>query len=243
MSLDDVCMSCSLYRIGLSRLLAMGYDRVVRSGGVWTVCIAAACDGHSMGIFSTAFRDHEVVPSVLLVDMRSFGISSACSVPYDLRLCELFSCIRIDLAEHYIVVCRAAEIAFSVFIPEKVRIDSRHVHCHRIRPCSIRILGAYDEVAKAGTVGRDHVECTFMVTDGRREYTLSGMCVRKRKLGFPVEDMADLLPVHEVLAMIERNTREIMEGACHHVVVISDTAYARVRIESFHDRVCVSLRI
>ena len=82
-----------------------------------------------------------------------------------------------------------------------------------------------------------------MIADGRREYTLSGMCVGKRKLGFPVKYMADLLPVHEVLAVIERNAGEIMEGACHHVVIVSYAAYARVRIESFHDRVCVSLRI
>ena len=53
--------------------------------------------------------------------------------------------------------------------------------------------------------------------------------------------MSDMFPVHEVLAVIERNSRIILEAAGHEIIIVSDTAYARVWIEAFDHRVCVAL--
>jgi hypothetical protein len=54
--------------------------------------------------------------------------------------------------------------------------------------------------------------------------------------------MSDLLPVHEVLTVVDRNSREILEAAGYQIVILSYTAYAWVRTESFHYRIVVSLR-
>lgn len=53
--------------------------------------------------------------------------------------------------------------------------------------------------------------------------------------------MSDLLPVHEILAVVERNSRIILETAGHEIIVLSDTAYALIGIKSLYDRIGVSL--
>jgi hypothetical protein len=53
--------------------------------------------------------------------------------------------------------------------------------------------------------------------------------------------MADHLPVHEVAAVIDRNSGKVMETAGDQIVVFSSSAYARVGIHAFDDRVGVAL--
>jgi hypothetical protein len=67
------------------------------------------------------------------------------------------------------------------------------------------------------------------------------MRIRKRQLGFPVKHVADLLPVHEILAMIDRNTWKVVETAGYQIVIFSYTAYARIRIEARNHRVDIAL--
>ena len=55
------------------------------------------------------------------------------------------------------------------------------------------------------------------------------------------EDVSDLFPVHQVPAVIQRHSGIVLEAACHQIVVVSDAAYARVRIESADDGIDISL--
>ena len=149
MSLHEVCVTNTLDRAGLSCRCEVGKDRVVRSRIIWSLNVAAARDGLAVCELSTALCDHEVVPAVFLVDMRSLRITSAHTVPYDLRLGQDLTCIRIDLADHDACSCRTCIPALSVLVPEERRVDSAHIYRNWVRPFSGRILCCNDEVAEA----------------------------------------------------------------------------------------------
>ena len=65
--------------------------------------------------------------------------------------------------------------------------------------------------------------------------------LRKLKLGFTLECMSDEFPVDEVATVIYRHSREIVKATGHEVVVLTDTAYARIRIHAFDNRIGVTL--
>ena len=52
--------------------------------------------------------------------------------------------------------------------------------------------------------------------------------------------MAYLFPVHKILAVIKRNSGEILETARHQIVIVPDAANARIGIESFYYRIGIS---
>jgi hypothetical protein len=54
--------------------------------------------------------------------------------------------------------------------------------------------------------------------------------------------MSDLLPVHKVLTVVDRNSREILEAAGYQIVILSHATYAWVRTESLDNWVCKALR-
>ena len=167
MRLHKVCMSCTLDRVVLCCSLVMGEDRVVRSFLVWTFYVAASRYGLCVAELCTALRNHQVVPSVLLVDVRSLRPASACSVPYRLGLCQDFSCLRIDLAKEDASVSGAGIPASAVLVPEDRRVYAAHIHRDRVRPFSADVLGSHYEVADCRYIGRDHVELSVVIAESR----------------------------------------------------------------------------
>ena len=55
----------------------------------------------------------------------------------------------------------------------------------------------------------------------------------------PVDDMAELGPVHQVAAVKDRDAGEIGEGGVDQVIVVADAAHAGIGIESGEDRIAV----
>ena len=107
----------------------------------------------------------------------------------------------------------------------------------RFRPLAERVIGPYKKIPAAADIRGDHVEPSPVVADRRRVDAIRCRGSPQRKLALPGEAMAREPPVHEVLAVMDRNTRKILEAAVDQKIVVPGPADARVRIKPRQNRV------
>ena len=84
-----------------------------------------------------------------------------------------------------------------------------------------------------GVVGGHHVESAVVAADSRRENSAGAVYLVEHYLRAAGEDVAYLLPVHEVFALEQRNAGEILERTAYHEVLSVVCAYAGVRVKAF----------
>ncbi len=126
----------------------------------------------------------------------------------------------------------------SRFIEIDGRVNSPHLgYLHRVAPRSGGILGRSHEVAVVVDIGAGDVEGTLVVADGRCEQTARQAFPHEVHLFGPIDDIADLLPVFEVLAVKNRDAGEIGKGGIDQVVVISGARDAGIRVKASQDGV------
>jgi hypothetical protein len=240
--LHEVGMSCALYRTALCRLAEMCEDGVRGSRQVRAADEAAACDGLPVAVLRAAFGDHQVVIAVLLIEVRAFGIASSRALPYLLRLREQPSRGDIYLAELYLSV-RRQEIALpALVVEEQFGVDASLFHPDGVRPRACGVGGGDVVVATVRHVGVDHIEHPFVVADGRRIQSAPCRRLRQVHLRGAADAAAYLFPVDEVLAAVDGDAGEILEGAVHEVELVAHAADTRVGVEARQDGVGVTLR-
>ena len=93
-------------------------------------------------------------------------------------------------------------------------------------------VGGEDQHAAAHRVGDDDVEGAVAVPDGGCPGAAVGRDVRRRQLAGPLHDVADQVPVDQVPAVEDRDTRQVLECRGGEVVVVADLDHARVRVEA-----------
>ena len=77
----------------------MGQNRVGRVAVVRAVYRTAAGNGNLMSVFRAAFRNQQVVPAILLIEVWAFRVASARTVPDAFGFTELFAGFRVDLTQ------------------------------------------------------------------------------------------------------------------------------------------------
>ena len=130
-SLHQVPVSGSLNLGALPGLTAMGEDGIGGIGLIGTVDVPAACHGEPVRQFSTALGNQEIVPAVLLIDMRAFRISAAGTAPQQTALSELFTRLRIYLREMDASIGIGNEIALPI-LEQEGRIDAALLQPNRV---------------------------------------------------------------------------------------------------------------
>ena len=198
--LYQVGVSGPLDGIALGVLVDVGQDGVGGIAEVRPVDVFAASDGHFVPVFRAAFRDEQVVPAVFLVDVRPFGIASACACPDAFRFGQLFTRLGVDFAEEDAVAGVAHHVAFAPFKVER-GVDAALFQPHRLRPLAARVGGVYQEVPFVRHVGGNHVERAFVVADGGGVDASPGAGVVQGQLRGAGEAVAYLFPVDQVLAV------------------------------------------
>ena len=78
---DDIAVTGSLDLLCLGQAAEIGKYGVVRIGLIGTVDVTAPGYRDAVAILRSAFCDHQVIPAVLLVDMRCFRIASSVALP------------------------------------------------------------------------------------------------------------------------------------------------------------------
>ena len=79
-----------------------------------------------------------------------------------------------------------------------------------------------------------------MVSDGGGVNASATVGILEVQLRLPGKAVADLLPVYQVLGMINRHSREILESTGYQIVIISDAADAGIGIEARDDGVGIT---
>ena len=92
----------------------MSEYRICRIGCVRPGYVTAAGYGHTVARFGASFGYQQIIPAVFFVNVRCFGISTACSVPYVPAFTQLLSAERVDLTQPYAVVRIADHVASAV---------------------------------------------------------------------------------------------------------------------------------
>ena len=111
-----------------------------------------------------------------------------------------------------------------------------------IAPRPGRVGRGNQEIAAAVDAGVQDVEQPGMMLDGRGEDASGQAKPGEIQLVGSVDRIADLGPVDQVLAVKDRDSREVGEGRGDQVEVVSDPGHRRVGIEACQDRVAVLAR-
>ena len=166
-SLDQVAMARALYLHALSQAATVGKDRVMRIALVWSHYVLASGDGESVSQLRAALGDEEVIISILLIDMWTFWIASAITLPQLLALGELLARLRVYLAKPDGIARIAHHIALAILKIERW-VDALLLEPDGFAPRSFRVSGSYHEVAAIAHIGGYHIIDALVITDGWR---------------------------------------------------------------------------
>src|SRR5690606_2223067 len=133
--------------------------------------------------------------------------------------------------------------AGAVLLPREVGVDAGHADPHRVAPRPPGPPGRDDEGAAAVDAGVDDPVTAVAVTDrwGVEPAGRLGAGAGPGPLCGAVQHVADLLPVHQVLAVEQRQSGDVLEAGAHQVVVVADPAHARIGVEPADHRVVVEV--
>ena len=242
-SLHKVSMPQSLYLTVLHLHVEVRQDRVVRVRLIWTEKVLAAKDVHMMPVLRSAFSQQQIIVTVLLIDMRSFGIAPAKSCAQVMYLAQLPTRLHINLA-NLDVALFPEEIAFVILKVERgVATADGEVYHDGFRPLASRIVGPYVEMTARGEHRCHHIEAPIVITDGGgvdAAVAVGSLQVDLRRTG---KTVAHLFPVHQVLRVEHRNTREILKRAVYQIEVVARPAYTRVGMKPGKHGIAESLRL
>jgi len=186
----------------------------------------------------TTLGDEQVVVPILLVEVWSFWVTPARTVPNAARGLQRLARLGVDLAEPDAIVGIAHHVAVAVLEVER-RVDATLFQPYGVRPLASGIVRIDEEIAAAGGVGGNHVERAVVVADG------GGIDASPREgsaqvhLTLACQTVAYLFPVYEVAAVPQRNAGEVVESTVHQIVVAIDTTDARVGIEARNHRIAI----
>ena len=207
-------MTRALNRIALAILIRMSENRIGRIAQVRAVDDAAAGYRNGMAILRSALGDEQIVPTIFFIKVRSLGIAAARSAPDFFRGRELLAGLRVDFAEGDVAVGIAHEVAFAIFEIER-RVDAALLEPDGVRPFATGVGRVHDEVALSAYVRCNHIKGTLVVADSRSKDARAGIGMFETYLRFARQAIPDLLPMHQIPAMKQRDAREILKATVY----------------------------
>ena len=132
-------------------------------------------------------------------------------------------------------------VTFAVVVKEEGGVDAMHFgHRDRLTPTFIRVLGLEDDIAHAVHQSDNQIESLVLFTifnvwsidtAGDAETLL------KDRLGVSVDDITAEVPIHQILAVPDRDAWPIDKRAVGHEKVIALTTDRGVRVGAGNDRI------
>ena len=256
--LEQVGVARTGHRIRpVRRQVTLGQDGIPVPGLVFPHRGIAAEDYLRMLVRSAAFRAHQEIFPVDLVQVRSFDpdrlLGRVHALVHDdspladraIVLHVIFHdadravTVVLGLAARRVVVIH--DIGPSVVIEEQGRVDALHLRQQdRVRPGAEGVLRLHQEVPRAHIRGNHVVRpVRRVVLDVRGKDAAARMLAAEaRQLRRAVQDVTDLLPVYQIAAVEDRDAREIAEGGRdQEIVSFSVRAEARIGIPARQDGV------
>ena len=251
--LYDVRMS-GHRNLSCKRKMPVCHDRISRTDFIIAIHTLRSCHHHAVIGEGAALCNHQIIIAVDKIQVRRLDpfAGRPRTVPDHLSLADKLEGDRIQLAQINPVMSLILRMLLNVIagIPhppvliEKDRgVDAvRALYKNRVTPGACRILRRQNIVvaiylASLRHKGVDQIEGALMIPDGRCPQTKTCLTVLIIQLLRAVNAMSDLLPVNQIFAVKNRNSRIIVErGGCH-IVILPDPADGRIRIKSGKNRV------
>ena len=228
---------------------------VVVGRGVRTFRVITGEDHFTVPVTGTPLGTHQVIDAVSFVDMGCFNP--------DRFLCDVHASIHDNLvtAGDYLIVlhiilpnlyypvtliqlfapvgCIVVDyICLAIFIKEKRGIDSAKIELLNIAPTLHGVFCFHNHVSNVtGKLSCDHVKCVIVliVLDGRSIDPCTDAAVMHNQLRFPVEYMANLFPVYQIVGMENGYPREHGKGGGDKVIIISFSGDGGIRVTTLKD--------
>ena len=191
-------------------MVAVCHDGVGRISLVRSIDIARTGNGQVVGEFRSTLRNKEIVVSVLLIYMWSLRVASAGTVPNWFAWRQLLSRLRVYLTERDMSIGIRDHPA-GVALEQKAWVDALLLKPYRLAPRSFWVFGSNEEIAAVAHICSNHVVSPVVITYGRGVDAEPRRGILQRQLAFSCKHIANLFPVHEVLAVIDGYTGEILE--------------------------------
>ncbi len=235
--------------------VALGEHRIAAPGLVWPGDLAAAVDHLRMLLAGAAFGRGEVVVAIAAEQMRAFdvfgiGRRREAGIHDHLTGADQRHAGQIQLLQPDGAVPVVAHLACghvvvdqpgAAIVIEKQRgIDALGVQPDRVRPRPGRIGGGDQEIAAiAVKTGVGDIEGAGVVADAGGKQAAGQFVVAVVDLGWTVDRVADLVPVHQVAALEDRQAGKVAETGIHQIKIVADAHRRRVRMKTGHDRIAV----
>jgi hypothetical protein len=100
-----------------------------------------------------------------------------------------------------------------------------------IAPRPSGVSGCYDKIAVVVNVGAGNVVSTLMIANGGGKKPPGHPLTHEIHLFGPVDDIADLLPVFQILTVEYRNAREVGKGRINQVIIGSNPNNTRIGVK------------
>jgi hypothetical protein len=135
-------------------------------------------------------------------------------------------------------------VGASVVVYEHRRINAalQFRQPRRIGPRAGRILRSHDVVAAAVHVRVEDIEEAVAIFDARSEHAARHAELAEVELRRPVDDAADLPPMHQVATFEHRYAGEVRERRMYEIETIAGARDARVRVEAAQDGIAIVSR-
>ena len=243
-----------VHQIGMAAALeqvaaqvAIGQHRVPRIALEWAIDVRPAGINDHVAVLRASLGRHQVIIAADLVEMRALEEPPARALPDAASGGELLARLDVDLALDDAMlpgIIRAVghEIDL-VALKIEGGVDAVLLDVDRVRPFAVDVVCPNVEIAAMGDIGRDHVEPPIPITDGRRIDAAGRIRLHERELALAREDVADLRPIDQVMALEERHAGEELERAGHEIIGVADTAAAGIREKARDHGVSVLHRV
>ena len=252
-----------IFRLQVVRVITLiggrrhgGEHDPVRVGFVGAEDIFRARDRHTVVVARPALGAHEVIVTVLLIEVRRLDAAAVRPAGIDaLRIADDLPLLRIifrDADRAGLLVADAGlpfqrdDVFSSVVIVEQGGVEPRRVQIHRLRPGTPDVFCG-DQVifnVKIARVHRAHhavddVKEIFLlaVCETRRPDALARLDQFEVRGGVAVKHVGVQFPVHKIARVVDRQARQPLECGHDNIAVIAFAADAGIRVEARQDRI------
>ena len=229
----------------------MRQNRVIGIALIWSPHTSASGNRHTVIWSCTSLSIHQIIITILFVKVRSFrpdhmmhgtfpdffaftnklhGLQIKFLNPY-LPVPIITNSVLLVWSCSYII---AMNCSIFIFVKEQTGINPRSIFIQiiRIRPGTLRAFSSYNKIVSMWNICCNHVIASLKIPQGRCIDSPGMSGIFQMELWLSGKHMTDLLPVSQIFAVINRNTRKISKAWCYKIIIISHSADGRIRTKT-----------
>ena len=223
-------------------IMQVGQYRITGAALIRAVHAAASRNGNHMIKIGASFCCQQVIPVSDVIDVRGFQKTAAHTAPNRFLRSQKPARADIYFLQGNFLPPRmqrlVGTIINSVPVKQQGRIDPSHRNPDRRRPFPRRILRRYNKIPILFQCCR-HIKSPLVPADCGRPDTTGILHLLQREFFRTGGTISYLRPIYQILTVKNRDSRKILKGTGHQVIILSYPANTRVRMKAFYNRIFI----